>query len=163
MTLATRIGVMNSGEILQCGTPTEIYEYPTSKYVADFIGSVNMFQGRIVEDLPDRVRIASDEISGTIFVDHGVAAPPESTVYVAIRPEKILLSRDKPTEPENVFSGTVMEIAYMGDVSRYLIRLDGGKVVRVTQPNMFRHDDRLVWDERVWVYWHPSANVVVTT
>jgi putrescine transport system ATP-binding protein len=92
MTLASRIGVMNRGEIVQIGTPTEIYEFPTNKFVADFIGSVNMFEGRLVEDLPDRVRIQSDELGGVIYVDHGISAAPGATVWAAIRPEKIILS-----------------------------------------------------------------------
>jgi putrescine transport system ATP-binding protein len=163
MTLASRIGVMNQGEILQTGTPTDIYEYPTSKYVADFIGSVNMFQGRLVEDCPAYVRVASEDLgAGTIFVDHGVSSPPDATVYVAVRPEKVRLTRERPDLTENVFAGTVKEIAYLGDVSRYLVALDTGKLVRVTQPNTDRHADGVTWDERVWLSWVPSANVVVT-
>ncbi len=76
MTLASRIGVMNRGEIVQIGTPTEIYEFPSTRFVADFIGSVNMFEGQLIEDLPDRVRIQSDELGGVVFVDHGISAAP---------------------------------------------------------------------------------------
>jgi putrescine transport system ATP-binding protein len=162
MTLATRIGVMQSGEILQVGTPTDIYEYPTSRYVADFIGTVNMTAGRIVEDEPDHVRIECPAFGITVFVDHGVSAPPTAEVSVAIRPEKIQLTREKPDQAENVVSGIVKEISYLGDVSRYLVRLDTGTVVRATQPNVYRHEERLAWDERVWLHWHPSSVVVVT-
>jgi putrescine transport system ATP-binding protein len=162
MTLATRIGVMQSGEILQVGTPTDIYEYPTSRYVADFIGTVNMTAGRIVVDEPDHVRIECPAFGITVFVDHGVSAPPTAEVSVAIRPEKIQLTRDKPEQAENVVSGIVKEISYLGDVSRYLVRLDTGTVVRATQPNVYRHEERLAWDERVWLHWHPSSIVVVT-
>ena len=162
MTLASRIGVMNHGRILQTGTPSDIYEYPTSKYVADFIGSVNMFEGRLVEDEPDYVRIESPELGGTVFVDHGVSSAPDAKVWVAVRPEKVRLDRERPVQPDNVFSGTVKEIAYLGDVSRYLVALDSGKLVRVTQPNTDRRDDRVTWEEQVWVSWSPGANVVVT-
>jgi putrescine transport system ATP-binding protein len=162
MTLASRIGVMNHGRILQTGTPSDIYEYPTSKYVADFIGSVNMFEGRLVEDEPDYVRIESPELGGTVYVDHGVASAPDAKVWVAVRPEKVRLDRERPNQSDNVFSGTVKEIAYLGDVSRYLVALDSGKLVRVTQPNTDRRDDRVTWEERVWVSWSPGANVVVT-
>jgi putrescine transport system ATP-binding protein len=162
MTLASRIGVMNHGRILQTGTPSDIYEYPTSKYVADFIGSVNMFEGRLVEDEPDYVRIESSELGGTVYVDHGVSSAPDAKVWVAVRPEKVRLDRERPDQAENVFSGTVKEIAYLGDVSRYLVALDSGKLVRVTQPNTDRRDDRVTWEERVWVSWSPGANVVVT-
>ena len=162
MTLASRIGVMNHGRILQTGTPSDIYEYPTSKYVADFIGSVNMFEGRLVEDEPDYVRIESPELGGTVFVDHGVSSAPDAKVWVAVRPEKVRLDRERPDQPDNVFSGMVKEIAYLGDVSRYLVALDSGKLVRVTQPNTDRRDDRVTWEEQVWVSWSPGANVVVT-
>ena len=162
MTLASRIGVMNHGRILQTGTPSDIYEYPTSKYVADFIGSVNMFEGYLVEDEPDYVRVESVELGGTVYVDHGVSSAPGAKVWVAVRPEKVRLDRERPDHPENVFAGTVKEIAYLGDVSRYLVALDSGKLVRVTQPNTDRRDDRVTWEERVWVSWSPGANVVVT-
>jgi len=162
MTLASRIGVMNHGRILQTGTPSDIYEYPTSKYVADFIGSVNMFEGRLVEDEPDYVRIESPELGSTVYVDHGVASAPDAKVWVAVRPEKVRLDRERPDQSENVFNGTVKEIAYLGDVSRYLVALDSGKLVRVTQPNTDRRDDRVTWEERVWLSWSPGANVVVT-
>jgi putrescine transport system ATP-binding protein len=162
MTLASRIAVMNHGEIVQVGTPTDIYEYPTSRFVADFIGSVNMFEGRITEDAPDHVRISSPELGNAIFVDHGVSAPPEATVWVAVRPEKMELARERPAQQENIGRGVVKEIAYLGDVSRYLVQLDTGKQLRVTQPNLYRHEERITWDEEVWVYWDASANVVVT-
>lgn len=162
MTLASRIGVMNHGRILQTGTPSDIYEYPTSKYVADFIGSVNMFEGRLVEDEPDHVRVESRELGGTVYVDHGVSSAPDAVVWVAVRPEKVRIHRERPSQADNVFAGTVKEIAYLGDVSRYLVALDSGKLVRVTQPNTDRRDDRVTWEERVWLAWSPGANVVVT-
>jgi putrescine transport system ATP-binding protein len=162
MTLSTRIGVMNHGEIIQVGTPTEIYEYPTSKFVAEFIGSVNMFPGQLIEDEPDHVRIASEDLGGTIFVDHGVSAPPGATVWAAIRPEKMGMSRERPAAADNVARGTVEDIAYLGDMSVYLVRLESGKVVRLTQPNIRRSAaDRITWDEQVYLHWHPSSPVVV--
>src|SRR6187399_3449226 len=165
MTLASRIGVMNRGEIVQIGTPTEIYEFPSSKFVADFIGSVNMFEGRLVEDLPDRVRIQSDELGGVIHVDHGISAAPGQHVCAAIRPEKINILRTPPADvSENCVKGMVKEIAYMGDMSIYLVKIDTGKIVRVTLPNVERmsDDERILWDETVWLTWHGSSPVVVT-
>jgi putrescine transport system ATP-binding protein len=165
MTLASRIGVMNRGEIVQIGTPTEIYEFPSTKFVADFIGSVNMFEGRLVEDLPDRVRIESPELGSTIYVDHGISAAPSAVVWAAIRPEKIEIRRTPPAETrENFARGVVKEIAYMGDVSVYLVRIDSGKTVRVTMPNVERlsDDERILWDETVYLTWHASSPIVVT-
>jgi putrescine transport system ATP-binding protein len=163
MTLASRIGVMNHGEIVQVGTPSDIYEYPNSKFVADFIGSVNMFEGRLIEDEPDHVRIESEELGGTFYIDHGVSAAPGGIVWVAIRPEKISLSRDAPASNENTARAAVKDIAYMGDLSIYIVQLASGKRVRVTQPNTVRHpEDRISWDEQVYLHWHPSSGVVVT-
>ena len=139
MTLATRIGVMNHGEIVQIGTPSDIYEYPSSRFVADFIGSVNMFEGRLVEDEPDYVRVASEELGGTFHVGHGVSAAPDAIVWVALRPEKIVLSRERPEgDGDNRVEGVVAEVAYRGDQSIYLVKLASGRQMRVTQPNMLR-------------------------
>ena len=163
MTLSSRIGVMNHGEIIQIGTPSEIYEYPTSRFVAEFIGSVNMFEGKLIEDEPGYVRIQSDDLEAPILVDHGVSSAPGATIWAAIRPEKMTLSREKPDSGDNWAAVTVAEIAYMGDLSIYLLRLDSGKMLRVTQPNTHRHsEDRITWDERVYVRWHASSPVVVT-
>jgi len=133
--------------------------------VADFIGSVNMFEGSMIEDLPDRVRIKSDELGATIYVDHGISAAPGAVVYAAIRSEKINILRAPPADvSENCVKGVVQEIAYMGDVSIYLVKIDSGKIVRVTLPNVERlsDDERILWDETVWLSWHASSPVVVT-
>ena len=163
MTLSSRIGLMNHGEIVQVGTPTEIYEYPNSRFVSEFIGSVNMFEGRLVEDEPSFVRIEVDDLEAPIFVDHGVSSAPGATVWAAIRPEKMLMSRDRPEATDNWTPAKVRDIAYMGDLSVYLLVLPSGKVVRVTQPNVYRHaDERITWDEQVYLHWAPSSPVVVT-
>ncbi len=164
MTLSSRIGVMDAGEIVQTGTPTEIYEYPGSRFVADFIGSVNIFQGRIVEDEPDHVRIASDESGCPLYIDHGISALPGAQVWVAIRPEKISIARDKPAGEHNVTQGTIDEIAYMGDLSVYHVLLDSKKRVRVTIPNLTRTgSERFTWEEKVYLSWQASSGVVLTS
>jgi putrescine transport system ATP-binding protein len=167
MTLASRIGVMNHGEIVQVGTPGDIYEYPISRFVADFVGSVNLFEGALIEDEPDYVRVSAKELGGHFFVNHGVSAPPDATVWVALRPEKIVISRDPPAleGEDNRVQAVVKEIAYLGDVSVYLVRLPSGRMVRVTRPNMRRQSaaiDRITWDEEVWLSWDASSPVVVT-
>lgn len=163
MTLSSRIGVMNQGEIVQVGTPKDIYEYPNSKFVAEFVGNVNMFEGRLVEDEPDHVRIDSPDLGGTIYVDHGVSSAPDAVVSAAIRPEKIIISVERPAQTDNVTQGTVKEIAYMGDMSVYLVQLASNKIVRVTQPNAYRHaDDSITWEQTVYLSWHASSPVVLS-
>jgi putrescine transport system ATP-binding protein len=162
MTLATRIGVMRAGEILQVGTPTDIYEFPNSRFVADFIGSVNLADGTLIEDEPDHVRIECQQFGGTVYVAHGVSSPPDAMVSVAIRPEKIQLTRARPAQEDNLLQGVITGIAYLGDMTRYLVRLRTGYLLRVTAPNVFRHEERFAHDDSVWVHWHESAAVVVT-
>src|SRR3984893_15537165 len=162
MRLASRIGVMNHGEIVQAGTPSEIYEFPSSKFVADFVGSVNIFEGKLVEDEPQYVRIDSDELGTTIYVSHGISAPPEAIVWAAIRPEKVFMSTDQPEGTDNVARGAVQDIAYLGDLSIYLVKLATGKVVRVTQPNTSRHAEAITWDQQVYLSWDSTSPVVVT-
>ena len=162
MTLASRIGVMNHGEIVQAGTPSEIYEFPGSKFVADFVGSVNIFEGKLVEDEPEYVRIASDELGAAIYVSHGISAPPGATVWAAVRPEKVFMSTAPPEGSDNVVRGAVQDIAYLGDLSIYLVKLPTGKVVRVTQPNTSRHAEAITWDQQVYLSWDPTSPVIVT-
>lgn len=164
MTLSSRIGVMNEGEIIQTGTPTEIYEYPSSRFVADFIGSVNVFEGRIVEDEADHVLIESAEAGCPLYIDHGVNASPGARVWVAVRPEKLRITLDKPEQQQNCAQAVVDEIAYMGGLSIYHVLLDSGKRLRVTQPNLLRTPaERITWEDQIYVTWHPSSGIVLTS
>jgi putrescine transport system ATP-binding protein len=174
MTLSSRMGVMNHGQIVQVGTPSDIYEFPATRFVADFIGSVNMFEGKLIEDEPDFVRIRCEDLGGIVYVNHGISSAPDATVWVAVRPEKINISRQPPApaggahQPEagageNVVRGAVKEIAYMGDMSIYLVRVESGKTIRVTIPNVARHaEDRITWDETVYLSWQAESPVVLT-
>jgi len=162
MTLSTRIGVMNAGKIVQTGTPQEIYEFPSNRFVADFIGSVNMFEGIVTEDEPEYVRIQSDEAGSTIYIGHGISCVPGAQVAVAIRPEKMLITHEPPESEENRLTGTIREIAYMGDLSIYLVELDTGKTVKVTMPNLVRSAEQpMTWDDQVYLTWHDTAAVVL--
>jgi putrescine transport system ATP-binding protein len=162
MTLSSRIGVMNAGQIVQVGTPQEIYEYPGTRFVADFIGSVNMFEGRVVEDEPDYTLIHSPEAGGDLYISHGISCAPGAQASVAVRPEKIIATRERPQGDRNNLSGTVQDIAYLGDLSIYRIRLDTGKIVKVTMPNQMRSAElRLSWEDRVYLSWHPTSGVVL--
>ena len=162
MTLSSRMGVMNHGQIAQVGTPAAIYESPATKFVADFIGSVNMFAGRVAA----AGRIESEELGCTVVVDRKLNCANGATVWTAVRPEKINMSRSLAEEHalrENIVRGTVKEIAYMGDVSIYLVQIDSGKTVRVTLPNNMRDaEHRITRDESVYLSWHGSSPVVLT-
>ena len=161
MTLATRVGVMNRGRIVQVGTPREIYEFPQTRFVADFIGSVNLFEGQLAEDEPGYVRVRCAELPSPVLVDHGVSAPPEAGCWVAVRPEKIELARARPAAADNWAHGKVHDIAYMGDMSIYVVRLDSGRDVRVTLANHTRKpEEQYTWEDEVYLSWDASSPVV---
>lgn len=167
MTMSTRIALMNQGYIEQVGTPTEIYEYPITKFVAEFIGDVNMFTGHVIEDEPDHVLIRSEDAGCHLYINHGNPAPIGAAVSVAVRPEKMLLSKDLPADitqtDRNVTRGTVREIAYIGESSIYIIDLQSGKTVRVTAQNVTRRVDMpITWGDEVYLYWRPYAGVVLS-
>ena len=162
MTISTRIGVMNEGEIVQVGEPHEIYEYPNSRFVAGFIGSVNVFEGQVVDDEEDHVVVRSPEAGIDIFVSHGVSCAPNQKVTYAIRPEKIKMGRDRPKDAKNIISGMVEEVGYLGNLSIYQVMLDSGKQIRVTKPNTARQEEEAIsWDEKVFLSWDGSAGVVL--
>ncbi len=162
MTLSTRIGVMDEGVIVQVGEPPEIYEFPGTRFVADFIGSVNIFEGRVVEDAENYVRIHSKQGNCDIHVSHGVSCTDNQKLWFAIRPEKMTLSRKKPRGKYNFVKGVVDEIAYLGNLSVFRVKLDNGMVVRVTKSNLLRRDDdSFQWDEVVYISWEDTAGVVL--
>ena len=156
MTLATRMGVMDHGRIVQVGAPAQIYESPANRFVADFIGSVNLMEGRVAEAGSGSILIRSESPACAIRAACTLQCTVHDTVWVALRPERIRLERADPhgsLAAENGLSGRVRDIAYMGDVSICLVEA-GATVVRVTVPNssgvlahIARHDEvRLGWD-----------------
>lgn len=166
MTLSTRVAVMNEGVIQQVGTPSEVYEYPNSCYVADFIGSVNLFEGK-VSALPrdgEKLTVTAPNAGIDIQLAYdGDDLSQGQDVTVAIRPEKIAIAKEKPSQSENLLKGTVDEIAYQGSLSIYQVRLADGQLVRVTSPNLTRTAERPIdWEEEVWLSWGPHAGVVLT-
>ena len=171
MSMATRIAVMSEGRILQVGAPGEIYETPNCRFVADFIGSVNLFDGRITEDEPDHVVLATPD--GEHYVSHGITGNLGMDVSVAVRPEKIgiqiappaLEERASPAEHGyNCAQGVIVAMAYFGNETSYHVRLDSGTLVKVSRTNAARHDAaRLEREQRVWVWWDGADIVVLTS
>lgn len=164
MTLATRIAVMNAGEFVQIGTPSEIYEYPNSRFVADFFGTINLFHGSVASTDADAVHVACDE-TGTVI--H--ANPPTDQVlpddfFVAVRPEKIHLSREMPQDQHlTVMHGVVEDLAYYGNYSVYRIKTDTGKLVQVSRQNTQRSAELVLeWEEQVYMSWPRDCSVVLS-
>jgi spermidine/putrescine ABC transporter ATP-binding subunit len=171
LAIASRIAVMNKGSIAQIGTPSDLYEFPSSRFVADFIGSVNMFDGKLVSDKPEEALVRCAELEPyPVHVPHAVAGQEKSTVWVAIRPEKMTLHKDGETPPavqgcpaaHNIAKGEIKEISYLGDISIFHVQLAGGRLIRVSRPNRSRWDqDNFDWGEKVWVSWDGSSPVVL--
>ena len=164
MTVSTRIAVMDHGRIAQVATPTEIYEAPNSRYVADFVGDVNLIEGRLVRCADGRCEIESGEIGGILRAEGKVDAAPGATVWAALRPEKITISRHPPSELSfNCVAGEVWDIGYLGDVSIYHVRLDNGFRMTTVEANRHRMiERRITWEDRVWLSWPAHACMVLT-
>jgi putrescine transport system ATP-binding protein len=161
MTMATRIAVMSEGKILQVGTPPEIYETPSSRFVADFIGNVNLMDGKVVVDEPDYVEIDCGICRHR--VGHGISGNVDMEVAVALRPEKIRLSRTKPDGDVNHVKGKVQDRSYFGSFTVYHLELDGGRRLKVSESNAERHrSDGPSEGQVAWATWPDTAQIVLT-
>lgn len=160
MTMASRIAVMSQGRILQLGTPTEIYETPNCRFVADFIGNVNLLEGTLTTD-----EVGCSEIStaqGVVRIGHGISGQLGMHLAAGIRPEKISISLSAPAQSHNVVQGVIKEIAYMGSYSTFVVALPDGYILRATQANRSRnHEDDLSWGQQVHCWWAEDAVVVL--
>src|SRR5438445_2523618 len=162
MTVADRIGVMDHGRLIQVGTPPEIYERPNSRWVADFIGEINLIEGRVV-DGGESDTIIGSAAAGRLRALSPTDAKPGDVVWVALRPEKVRIAHAPPTEGENCVVGQVGNIGYLGDLSVYKVRLDNGIVMKAAVANVTRLVERPIgWDDRVWLSWAPEAAMVLT-
>jgi putrescine transport system ATP-binding protein len=161
MTMASRIAIMSEGRLLQVGPPGEIYETPTSRFVADFIGNVNLMDGTLVVDEPDHVVIDSADCRH--WVGHGISGSEGMALTVALRPEKIHVSRHAPSEEFNRVQGTIKEMSYFGSFTVYHIALASGAVLKASQANTQRHrEHELTWGDTVWAHWSRTAHIVLT-
>ena len=163
MTMATRIGVMHDGKILQTGTPHKVYEYPNCRRTAEFIGTVNIFSGTVIENSADHLIINAPELDREIYVDHGISGSAGTEVWVAVRPEKMVINTAPPSGNYNHARGKVEEIAYIGGLSVYHVKTQSGMTIRATLANVERlAEDRITWDDEVYLSWQPGAAVVLT-
>ncbi len=158
MTVADRIAVMDRGRLMQVAPPAEIYEQPNSRWVADFIGSVNMFEGRVGAD--------GTSIDGTALgrlrVAAKIDAAPGTTVWVGVRPEKLIVSQERQSAVENAVAATLVDVAYLGDLSILRLRTADGVALQATIANAARTGQRAVgWNDTVWLAFPPEAAIVL--
>ena len=161
MTMANRIAIMSKGRVLQVGDPEEVYEHPANRFVADFIGNVNLFEGKLTTDEPDHCGITTP--IGEIHVGHGVSGARGMPVAVAVRPEKIEIAKERPADVSaNMFTGRVKEIAYFGSYNTYIVVTHDGQRIKITEANTSRHElSDITWEDTVYFWWHDTAGVVL--
>ena len=164
MTLSTRMAMMDAGKFQQIGTPTEVYEYPESRLVANFIGSANMFEGRVSQSGPDHVVVTSKELGVEFNAEHTNSIMEGTKVWIAVRPEKITLSKTPLDVTTNQLKGVVVDIGYHGKTSTYRIRISNDQIIEVSVPSQKRpKGDRqsIDWDEEIYMNWDQSNAVVL--
>ena len=161
MTMASRIAIMSKGRVLQVGTPQEIYEYPCNRFVSDFIGNVNLLDGLLTLDEPDRCTVGT--AIGEVQVGHGISGAAGMKVAVAVRPEKVSIGKERPSRvTQNLFAGRVKEIAYLGSYNNYIVVTPQGTKIKITEPNGSRHDQiDITWEDEVFFWWDNTDAVVL--
>jgi putrescine transport system ATP-binding protein len=163
MALASRIAVMDRGRVVQVGTPSEIYEFPQSRFVADFVGTTNLFEGDVAQCEPGKITVNCQETGCALWVDDVGRFSTGQRVWVALRPEKIRLSK-QPVGGERVnqLRGTVWELGYLGNRSTYRIKTASGKIVTVFAQNERRTSEWSIdWSDEVYVSWDASAALLL--
>ena len=167
MTVASRIGVMDAGRLEQVATPRELYEAPASRWIAEFVGEVNLFEGQIAPHESNRLAVSTRD-AGTIFVAEPRQPVTKTNVCVAIRPEKVKLSRRGPASDAvnataiNRLEGVVTDVSYLGGFTTYKVKLDSGAVVRSSMANTARLDiDAYSASQRVVAWFTPDDCVVL--
>jgi len=164
MTMSNRISIMNDGRIIQTGSPSDIYESPKTRLIAEFIGSVNMFEAKIDVDKADHMILNPKGLSNQFYIGHGVTSNAEDkTVWLAVRPEKTIIGRQQPTSQYNWAKGIVDDIAYLGGLSVYYIKLENDQIVQCTMHNRERRSEHPTWDEEVFISWEATSGVVLRT
>ncbi|MBJ6372074.1 ABC transporter ATP-binding protein [Sedimentitalea arenosa] len=162
MTVASRVAVMDEGRLIQVATPDRIYENPNCVYVADFIGDVNIIEGRATATGPETYRI--DWADGHAPLTATSAAPfsDGQACHLAIRPEKVTIAIDKPADADNAVQGKVLDIAYLGNLSTYHVELPGGVIIKAQTANTRRISRRnITWEDPVWLSWTATAGVML--
>jgi len=161
MAMANRIAIMSKGRVLQVGTPKEIYEYPANRFVADFIGNVNLLEGTLALDEPDRCAV--DTPIGQVDVGYGISGAAGMNVAVAVRPEKVSIGKTRPPSiGQNLFTGKVKEIGYFGSYNNYIVVTPQGTKIKITEPNGSRHELLdITWEDNVFFWWDTADAVVL--
>lgn len=162
MTVASRVAVMDHGKLMQVATPDKLYEYPENVYVADFIGEVNLFEGRAESAGDGAYKIHFSEGANALSAQTETELSNGDSCTLAIRPEKVAISADKPVDADNAVEGQIIDIAYLGNLSTYYVKLANGQMVKSQTANTRRLSRRsFTWEDKVWLSWTATAGVVL--
>lgn len=162
MTVASRVAVMDHGKLMQVATPDKLYEYPENVYVADFIGEVNLIEGRAESADNGAYKINWSEGAEALNAETETDLSNGQFVTLAIRPEKVSISAEKPTDAANAIEGEIIDIAYLGNLSTYYVKLANGQMVKAQAANTRRLSRRsFTWEDKVWLSWTATAGVVL--
>lgn len=158
MTMATRVAIMSEGKLQQVGTPSDVYDFPNSRFTAEFIGETNIFEGAVLEDHADYAIIEAHELENKVRIDHGLGGRAEQNLWISIRPEDIDVHKERPAEEGgfNWEKGIIKEIAYLGSFTIYHIQLSNGRVIKSQVPAPYWYVRNIApptWDETVYVSW----------
>lgn len=163
MTMADRIAIMNRGHFVQIGGPREIYENPNCRFCAEFIGSVNIFDSTLITSSATQSLIKARDFNHLIELSHDIDLADGMPLIIAMRPEKVYISHERPETNTNWCEGVVENIAYLGDVSIYYVKLQNGRIVTSTLPNVDRFKQGLpTWDDHVFLSWDPESCIALT-
>lgn len=162
MTVASRVAVMDEGRLIQVSTPADLYEWPSSVYVADFIGDVNIIKGSTTALGDDRYQIAWVDGQPPLVATSERAFSEAQQCHLAIRPEKVAISAEKPEGADNAVQGKVLDIAYLGNLSTYHVELQNGTIIKAQTANTRRLSRRsFTWEDPVWLSWTATAGVLL--
>lgn len=164
MILSNRIAVMEKGKFEQIGSPKEVYEFPKNRFVANFIGTINTFDGVVQGARDGQIIVASDEAGSSLHALSDAKVTPGSDICIAVRPEKLYIRQTRSTNSDDAcLPGTIEDLGYFGNLSLYRVRLETGKVIQVSAQNRRRSIEReLEWDDQIFVSWRPRSSVLLT-
>jgi putrescine transport system ATP-binding protein len=162
MTVASRIAVMNHGELVQIATPGDIYEHPQSRYVAQFIGDVNVFEGKLASLSGGIAQIEWPSGNGRFTATATDALSVGQQTWLALRPEKVRISLSKPANSNNAIPGKVIDVGYLGSVSHYHVQVASGQTVTALRTNSAQTvEQNIKWEDDVWLEWPQDAGMVL--
>lgn len=156
MTMASRIAIMSDGQLQQVGTPSDIYDYPNSRFTAEFMGETNILEGKVTEDGADHTIINCPEMQQLVYLGHGISGPEDQKIWLSIRPEDINIYREQPQQEYNWSAGIVKEIAYLGSFGIFHIQLPSGKIIKSQVLSSYWEQYSIpmpTWEEKVYISW----------